>query len=111
MQTFIPSAPRRILGVALGALFMSAAAGISVPSAFADSSPATAATVLVPRMTKGAYGGLVRVKSTSPEARAYAASLARSQAPRSANCPSTVCVRTTTCYDVKGALGARCISQ
>lgn len=57
-------------------------AGLGAPAfvAHADASPAPAAdTILVPRITKGAYGPLMRVKRTSPEARIFFAT----QKPRS----------------------------
>lgn len=107
MTTFIHT-PRRVFGALLTALALAVSAGVLAPAASADTPPTD--TVLVPRLTKGATGGLVRVKRDSPEARRYFASVARANAPQSANCPGTVCPQTPTCYTTKGALGAGCVT-
>ena len=94
------------------AAFLVALAGFSAPLsvAHADASPSSNDTVLVPRITKGAYGPLMRVKRTSPEARIFFATQSRSDSRANLNCPGTICPKTRTCTDVKGALGARCIT-
>jgi len=91
-------------------LFAGLCASASV--AFADTSVSTPDTVLVPRIIRGAGAGVIRVKSTSPEARRFFAAQARVQSPAEAKlCPGTLCVKTTNCHDTKGSLGAGCISR
>ncbi len=94
----------------LTALAVTLLAGYSGPAAHAQSASAND-TVVVPRITKGSYGNLTRVKRSSPEARRYFSLLASKQAPRSANCPGTVCPLTRNCYTTKGAPGAGCITN
>ncbi len=114
MQTLISNTPRRVLGVSLVALLVVASAGISAPAALAAPvaqdtvAQDTTDTVFVPRLIKGSSGGLMPVKRDSAQAKRYFASLERAKAPKSANCPGTICPKTSTCYQVKGALGARC---
>ncbi|MBW3635268.1 MAG: hypothetical protein KY445_02225 [Armatimonadetes bacterium] len=89
---------------------------IAAPIASADALRAVAPsspddTVLVPRITKGAHGTVMRVKRDSPAARIFLAaqSGAKAQA-KSGFCPGTICPKTRTCYATKGALGAGCIT-
>ncbi len=90
-------------------------AGISAPLsvAFADASPVSTDTVLVPRTVKGANAGWIRVSRDSSAARRYFATAAMSaETTRAAKlCPGTRCVQTRNCYPVKGALGARCVTK
>jgi hypothetical protein len=65
----------------------------------------------VPRITKGSFGNLMRVKGNSAERHRYFASVAHSQASRQGICPGTLCVKTTNCHDTKGSLGAGCITK
>ena len=110
-------------------LFAGLCASASV--AFADAPVSTPDTVLVPRIIRGADAGVIRVKSTSPEARRFfaaqgrpaqesvqspsdrfVAAQARLQSFADAKmCPGTICVKTTDCHDTKGSLGAGCISH
>lgn len=106
MKTCISHTQRRVFGALLMAFTFAVSASVLASTASADTSD----TVLVPRLTKGANGGLVRVKRTSPKARRYFASIAHAKAPQSVNCPGTVCPQTSTCYTTKGALGAGCVS-
>ncbi|PQV62815.1 hypothetical protein B1R32_12127 [Abditibacterium utsteinense] len=95
------------------AAILVALAGLSAPVtvAHADVSPSSSDTVLVPRITKGAYGTSMRVKANSPEARRFFAAQSRSASRSNTNCPGTICPQTRTCYPVKGALGARCVTK
>ena len=112
MQTLISNTRRRVLGATLAALFVAASTLVSVPAALAAPvSDADADTIRVPRITKGSYGTSIRVRRDSPQAKRYFASVARAEAPKSANCPGTICPKTVTCYDTKGALGARCLTS
>jgi len=91
-------------------LFAGFCASASV--AFADTPVSTSDTVLVPRIIRGANAGVVRVKSTSPEARRFFAAQGRVQSFADAKfCPGTICVKTTNCHDTKGSLGAGCIAR
>lgn len=94
----------------LTALAVALLAVVSAPVTHAQSA-SDRDTVVVPRITKGSYGNLTRVKRSSPEARRYFSLLASKQAPRSANCPGTACVQTANCYSTKGAPGAGCITN
>ncbi len=90
---------------ALGAALLAVPTLVLPQTARADQSPASG-TVLVRRSFKGAQSaGLVRV----PAGRSNAAG-SRAGRPNG-NCPGTICSRTKTCYDRKGALGAGCITR
>ena len=73
----------RALGVPIAAFAALLLAGLSASTASSDTlqagtSPSQTDTVLVPRITKGALGTLMRVKRNSPTARRYLAT----QTPR-----------------------------
>jgi hypothetical protein len=95
---------------ALAALAVALVASFAPVAAQAQSASGND-TVVVPRITKGSSGNLIRVKRNSADARRYFASIAQSKASRSALCPGTICVKTTTCHTTKGALGAGCITK
>ncbi len=116
MKTLSRALRVRATGAPLAALAVALFAGISPPAASADALPAVAPpspndTILVPRITKGAHGTLMRVKRDSPEARIFFTAQAGAKAQAKTKfCPGTICPQTRTCYATKGALGAGCIT-
>ena len=96
----------RIAVLALGAGLLLGGNAPQIACADANSSVAQSGTVLVPRLVKGARTAeMVRVPAGQYNANGF-----RVEA-QSRNCPGTVCPKTTNCYDIKGALGARCIAR
>ncbi len=96
----------RLAVLALGAGLLLGATAPQAAHADTKTPADVSGTVLVPRLVKGARAAeLLRVPAGQYNANGF-----RIEA-QSRNCSGTVCPKTTNCYDIKGALGARCITR